>query len=101
MSFYGNLLQPSTGSAEGQVGWIHNGPVLAWNWMCGIPYELQLGELSPVYTDEWPRIASDALAATLSLLQCVHELGGPPMPSELTGWRAPSRATQVLRGARA
>jgi hypothetical protein len=86
LCFFRNLAEP--GEPGGPVGWISNGVVLAWSWMACVPYELRDEDLRPVFADnEWPRIVSDALAATLLLFERVAELGGPSVPSELCARR--------------
>ena len=87
---------------EGHVGWIHNGPVMGWNWMVGTQYSRNNMELHPVWCgDEWTTIVSDALAAILQLLLRVEALGGPEVPRELGGRRASNQAWYDSVGASA
>ena len=99
MSFCENLVAVDPQNTQGQVGWIHNGPVVGWNWMNRTPYVVEAGQLQPVWSDgehpEWPRIVSDALAAMLLLLMRIDELGGPRVPVELHGRRAAGPAVHM------
>ena len=67
------------------VGLIHNGCVMAWSYMNGVPYSLTPeGVLMPQFAPgNWEVIADDAMDAMVALLEVVATNGGPDVPEAL------------------